>query len=146
MDIRRVLRVLDRTGRDARGFTLLEVMVVLVIMGLIVGTVSVAVFSQLEKAKRREAIVQIGAIGQALDQYRLDNGQYPGTAEGLEALVSKGEGGGDCYLKGCRLPKDPWNNDYVYISPGQHGGGYDLESYGADGADGGDEDIESWNI
>ena len=145
MNIRRTLKALGRARRASRGFTLLEVMVVLVIMGLIVGTVSVAVFSQLEKAKIRNSIVQIRAIEQALDQYRLDNGQYPGTAEGLESLVSKSEGD-SCYLKGCRLPKDPWNNDYVYISPGQHGEGYDLESYGKDGADGGEEDIESWNL
>jgi len=145
MNIRRVLRWGRVAGRGARGFTLLEVMVVLVIMGLIVGTVSVAVFGQLEKAKRREAGVQMKAIEQALDAYRLDHGGYPNTAEGLEALVNKGADG-ECYLKGCRLPKDPWTNDYVYISPGQHGEGYDLESYGADGADGGDEDIESWNL
>jgi len=145
MNPTRLVRVLRASGRSARGFTLLEVMVVLVIIGLIVGTVGVAVFGQLERANRRQAGVQIKAIEQALDAYRLDNGQYPGTAEGLEALVNRSEGG-ECYLKGCKVPKDPWDNDYVYISPGQHGEGYDLESYGKDGADGGEEDVESWNL
>ncbi|NOZ88140.1 MAG: type II secretion system major pseudopilin GspG [Deltaproteobacteria bacterium] len=141
----RKLTAVLRAYRRTNGFTLLEVMVVLVILGLIVGTVSVAVFSQLEKAKRREAVLQIRAIEQALDAYRLDNGKYPSTADGLDALTTKNDSG-ECYLKGCKLPKDPWGNDYVYISPGQHGGGYDIESYGSDGADGGEKDIESWNM
>lgn len=125
------------------GMTLLEIMVVIVIMGLIAGLVGVAVIDQLDEAKKRTAKTQIADFGQALDLYKLDFGAYPTTSEGLGVLVSPGNNKKP-YMKS--TPKDPWSHDYVYISPGSHNAGsYDLQSYGADGADGGGDDINNWD-
>jgi general secretion pathway protein G len=119
------------------GFTLIELLVVMVIIGLLAALVVPKFFGHVDKAMQQDAQAQIELLGQALDLYRLENYKYPSTDENLLAIAS--------YLKK-EIPKDPWGNDYVYISPGEHGD-YDLISYGADNAEGGEEnnrDIVSW--
>ena len=135
----------------ARGFTLIEVMVVIVILGVLAALVVPRVLSRPDEARAVAAKQDINVIGQALKLYRLDNQRYPSAEQGLNALVSKPEtapvptnwkpGG---YLE--RLPKDPWGNPYVYVNPGLHGE-IDVLSLGADGKPGGeglDADIGSW--
>ncbi len=130
------------------GFTLLELLVVIVIIGLLAGYVGPKYFSQVGKSEVKVARAQIEAFGKALDQYRLDTGHYPSTAQGLAALTAKpaGETKWDGpYLKKT-VPADPWGNAYQYRQPGQHGE-YDLISFGRDGragGDGEDADITSW--
>jgi general secretion pathway protein G len=119
------------------GFTLIELLVVMVIIGLLAALVVPKFFGHVDKAMQQDAQAQIELLGQALDLYRLENHKYPSTDESLLAIAS--------YLKK-EIPKDPWGNDYVYISPGEHGD-YDLISYGADNVEGGEEnnrDIVSW--
>lgn len=132
----------------ARGFTLLELLVVMVIIGLLAGIVAPQYFAQIGKSNSKVARAQIESFGQALDQYRLDVGQYPTSEQGLLALrtapqqVARWQGP---YLKR-DIPDDPWGRAYQYKRPGQHGE-YDLVSLGADGQPGGDgenADIVSW--
>ncbi len=126
------------------GMTLLEIMVVIIIIGLVSGLVGVAVFEQLDAAKEDTARTQIANISQALDLYRLKIGKYPGTSEGLNALTNPPNNARPFMDN---VPKDPWGNDYVYTFPGSHNkGGFDLESYGSDGQDGGEMDIENWSM
>ena len=137
------------------GFTLIELMVVMVILGILAGLIVPRIMDRPEEARRTKAAVQIQSIEQALKLYKLDNGQYPTTEQGLLALVEppatgalakKWRTGG--YLEKGKVPKDPWDNDFVYISPGLHGD-YDLSSYGADnqaGGEGKDADINSWDL
>jgi general secretion pathway protein G len=134
--------------RGSRGFTLLELLVVMVIIGLLAGIVAPQYFAQIGKSNAKVARAQIESFGQALDQYRLDVGQYPTTEQGLLALrtapqqVARWQGP---YLKR-DIPDDPWGRAYVYKRPGQHGE-YDLVSLGADGQPGGDgeaADVVSW--
>lgn len=134
-------------GCKRNGFTLVELLVVMVILGLLAALVVPRYVAKEKKGKVQAARVQIELLGQALDQFRLDTGRYPTTAEGLNALVTNpGIPGWDGpYLKK-GVPLDPWGRPYIYISPGQHGD-YDLLSYGADGAPGGEgenQDITSW--
>jgi general secretion pathway protein G len=130
------------------GFTLLELLVVIVIIGLLAGYVGPKYFNQIGKSEVKVAKAQIEAFDKALDQYRLDTGHYPSTSQGLSALMTKpsGEAKWDGpYLKKA-LPPDPWGNAYQYRQPGQHGD-YDLSSYGRDGkagGDGEDADITNW--
>jgi len=132
----------------ASGFTLLELLVVMVIIGLLASIVAPQYFSQLGKSNTKVARAQIESFGQALDQYRLDVGHYPTTEQGLAALRAAPSGVAQWhgpYLKR-DIPNDPWNHPYQYVSPGQHGD-YDLVSYGADGQPGGDGeavDVTSW--
>ena len=122
----------------SKGFTLIELMVVMVIIGLLAATVVPKFFGQVDKAMQQDAQAQIELVGQALDLYRLEKHKYPTSDEGLDAIKS--------YLKKS-IPKDPWGNDLIYESPGKEGRGYDLISYGADNAEGGegtDLDIVSW--
>lgn len=132
----------------AKGFTLLELLVVIVIIGLLAGYVGPKYFSQIGKSEVKVAHAQIDAFDKALDQYRLDTGHYPSTSQGLGALMSKptNEPKWDGpYLKKA-LPADPWGNAYQYRQPGQHGE-FDLYSYGRDGKTGGDgedADISNW--
>jgi len=130
----------DNRRRRQAGFTLIELLVVIIILGLLSALVAPKFFGKVDKAKLKAAKTQIELFGSALDEFRLDNGRYPTTAEGLESLRSKGP-----YLPK-QIPLDPWGKNYVYTSPGEHGP-YDLISYAADGTAGGDandRDIVSW--
>ena len=139
--------------RGQRGFTLLEVMVVVVILGILAALVVPKIISRPDEARVVAARQDIATLMQALKLYRLDNLRYPTTEQGLQALVTKPatapippnwKAGG--YLE--RLPKDPWSNPYQYLNPGLHGE-IDVFSLGADGAAGGegiDADIGSWNL
>ncbi|MGK9067017.1 type II secretion system major pseudopilin GspG [Stutzerimonas chloritidismutans] len=139
--------------RKQSGFTLIEIMVVVVILGILAALVVPQVMNRPDQAKVTVAKGDIKAIGAALDMYKLDNYAYPSTQQGLDALVEKPSGNPqpknwnrDGYLK--RVPKDPWGNDYQYLSPGTQGQ-YDLYSYGADGKQGGSDlnaDIGNWDL
>ncbi|MCA9483128.1 MAG: type II secretion system major pseudopilin GspG [Nitrospina sp.] len=123
--------------RNERGFTLLELIVVIIIVALMASMVAPKFFGYADQARQTDAQAQIELLGQALDLYRLEKGKYPSTEDGLAAIKT--------YLKK-EIPKDPWGNEYRYESPGQHGD-YDLVSYGADNTEGGqgnDADIVSW--
>jgi general secretion pathway protein G len=141
--------------RDTRGFTLIEIMVVIVILALLAALVGPKLIGRSDDAKIADAKVQIRNLETALKLYKLDSGVFPSTDQGLSSLITKPTTGvipknykAEGYLESKNLPKDPWGSDYVYLSPGEHGD-YDLCSYGADGAKGGDgksADICSWNI
>jgi general secretion pathway protein G len=131
------------------GFTLLELLVVLGIIAMLAGLVGPQVMKHMGEAKVKAAKVQIEDLSQTMDMYKLDVGSYPTSEQGLNALV---ENPGDVqrwngpYLKKAKIPVDPWNNEYRYISPGEHGK-FDIVSLGADGKEGGegeDRDIVSW--
>ncbi|MGB3400436.1 MAG: type II secretion system major pseudopilin GspG [Candidatus Deferrimicrobiaceae bacterium] len=138
--------------RGRAGFTLLEIMVVIVILGLLAALVVPKLIGRTEEAKRTQTRIQIKNLEQALQLFKLDNGFYPSTEQGIEALVRAPEVGRvpKNYRKGGyldRVPKDPWGNVYVYVSPGTQGD-YDISSYGADSVAGGedeDADINSWD-
>jgi general secretion pathway protein G len=138
-----------RHSRQA-GFTLIEMMVVMVIIGLLMALVGPRFIRQEEKARVRAARAQIELLGTALDTFRLDIGRYPTSQEGLGALMQRPFGldrWDGPYLKKSAVPKDPWDRPYYYRSPGEAGRAYDLLSYGADGAPGGDgdnRDVASW--
>ncbi len=142
--------------KSQKGFTLIEIMVVVIILGLLAGLVLPRIMGQEEKAKVEAAKVQIRSLEGALDAYKLDNGFYPTTDQGLDALIKKPEAGRiparwreGGYLKPARIPKDPWGKDFVYLSPGNEGRDYDIVSYGPDnesGGEGANADIESWKI
>ncbi len=132
------------------GFTLIELMIVVVILGVLATIVMPRILNRPEQARRTKAKIDIRNIQSALALFKTDTGRFPTTSEGLQALVSdpgiKGYNS-DGYLD--KVPLDPWGNRYVYISPGVRSRDYDLESYGKDGEDGGsgdDADIESWNL
>ena len=133
-----------------RGFTLLEIMVVIVILGILASLVVPNLMGNKEKADRQKVVSDITALENALDMYKLDNSLYPNTEQGLEALVTKPTSQpeprnyrDDGYIK--RLPKDPWGNDYQLVSPGEHGK-IDVFSMGLDGEAGTDDDIGNWNL
>lgn len=144
-----------KTMKDSRGFTLIELMVVIVILSLLAVLVGPKIIGRSDDAKVADAKVQIRNIETALKLYKLDSGNFPSTEQGLQALVAKPTTGkipnnykSEGYLENKNVPKDPWGNDYIYLSPGEHGD-YDLSSYGADGARGGEgknADIESWSM
>jgi general secretion pathway protein G len=137
-----------RFDRNNLGFTLVELLVVMAIIALLAALVAPKVFPKLGKGKTAATKAQIELLGQALDQYRLDVGHYPTTAQGLQALITnpgeqKWEGP---YLTKNVIPKDSWDRAYNYSCPGTHGE-YDIWSFGRDGAQGGegeDQDVMSW--
>ena len=135
--------------RGERGFTLVEILVVITIIGLIMGLVGPRVLNYLTESKAKAAKIQIESFASALDLFFLDSGRYPSGSEGLTALVQRPgsiSGWNGPYLKGGLVPADPWGNPYIYRSPGQRGA-YDLVSFGADGQEGGTGtagDITSW--
>ncbi len=132
-----------------RGFTLVEMLVVITIIALIMALVGPRVLNYLTDAKIKTAKIQIASFENALDLYYLDANHYPTTSEGLRALIERPSGivtWSGPYLKGNVVPNDPWGKPFVYRSPGEHGV-YDIISYGADGQEGGtgpEADIASW--
>jgi len=139
---------------NKRGFTLIEIMVVIVILALLAALVAPKLMGRTDDAKIGTTKTQIKQIETALKLYKLDNGVFPGTEQSLNALITKPtigvipknykEGG---YLESKQMPKDGWGNDFIYVSPGEHGD-YDLASYGADSVKGGEgknSDINSWD-
>ncbi len=146
-----------QTGRPRNecGFTLIELMVVLVIIGLLAGLIGPRIVGRTDEARRTKTEVQIQNFITALQLYKIDNGMYPSTEQGLQALVEaptvgnlprKWRDGG--YLEKTKVPQDAWGNDYIYLSPGLHGD-FDIMSYGPDGEPGGEgdnQDITNWEI
>lgn len=139
-----------RGSRPQEGFTLLELLVVMVVLGLLVSIVGPKYFGQLGKSEAKAAQAQIAALGKALDMYRLDVGRYPAAEQGLAALnaapANEAKWKGPYLQKA--VPLDPWGRPYVYKSPGEHGD-YDLVSLGKDGSPGGNDenaDIGSWQL
>jgi len=138
-----------------RGFTLIELMVVIIILGILAVYVAPKIMSRPGEARQVKARLDIQNIENALKLYKLDNGSYPSTEQGLLALVEKPETGtvpkkwkSGGYLEKGKVPKDPWGNEFIYLSPGLKGD-FDLISYGLDGAPGGEEehkDINNWEI
>jgi general secretion pathway protein G len=139
---------------DRRAFTLIEIMVVIVILGILAMYVAPKLMGRPEEAKQVRAKMDIAALETALKLYKLDSGVYPGTEQGLQALVQRPEAGvipkkwrQGGYLEKGKVPKDPWGNDYVYLSPGLKGD-FDIICYGADGVPGGEnenKDINNWD-
>jgi len=146
---------MKRYLRSNSGFTLIEIMVVIVILALLAALVGPKIIGRSDDAKIADVKVQIRNLETALKLYKLDSGAYPSTEQGLSALITKPTTGiipknykAEGYLESKTLPKDPWSNEYIYLSPGEHGD-YDLCSFGSDGAKGGEgkaADICSWNI
>lgn len=140
-------RVANRAA--VRGMTLIEILVVLVLIGVVLGIVGGNFLGKGEKAKADAAKIEIGQIGQTLDLYKLEVGRYPSTQEGLQALISAPAGVSNWngpYWKKQAVPKDPWGNEYRYAAPGPNNTPYEVSSYGADGKEGGegpDRDITS---
>lgn len=144
----------NRTCINNNGFTLIELMVVIVILGILAVYLAPKIMGEPEKAKQTKAKIDIQALETALKMYKLDNGHYPATSQGLQALVTAPSGGPSAknwreggYLEKSKLSKDPWGNAYVYLSPGVHGD-FDIISYGADGEPGGtgkNKDINNWD-
>ncbi len=151
---RKQLSVFRNKGCQS-GFTLIELLVVLVIIGILAGYIGPKIMGHPEEAKRTKANLQIQAMDTALKMYKLDNGMYPSTEQGLQALVEppatgklppKWREGG--YLEKGKVPLDPWGNNFVYLSPGLNGD-FDLTSYGNDGEAGGEgdgKDINNWEV
>lgn len=145
------MKDLDRrhARQNQSGFTLIELLVVLAIIGLLAGLVGPQVMKHLGESKTKTARLQIEELSSAIDMYRLDAGRYPTSDEGLVALIeapSSAKYWNGPYLRKKKMPVDPWNNPYHYVSPGQHGK-FDVFSLGADNAEGGDgedQDIKSW--
>jgi general secretion pathway protein G len=139
-----------------KGFTLLEILIVITILGILAGVVAVKVMDRPGEARTTRAIMEIETLEKALKLYKMDSGIYPSTDQGLKALVSKPtvgrvpekwrDGG---YLEKGALPKDPWGREYLYMSPGVHLPEFDLWSYGADGEEGGEKenaDVTNWAV
>ena len=139
---------------DEKGFTLIELLIVVVIIGILVAVVGPKIMERPEQARQVKAVIQIQNFESALKLFYLDNGFYPSTEQGLDALVaqpsigretSKWREGG--YLEKSKVPLDPWRNEYLYISPGIHNKQYDIMCLGRDGEEGGqgyDADVKSW--
>jgi general secretion pathway protein G len=137
------------------GFTLIEILVVMVILGILAGLIVPRIMGKPEEARRTKAALQIRSIESALKMYKLDNGVYPSTEQGLDALVMKPETGivpkkwrDGGYLESPKVPLDPWGNPFVYVCPGEHGD-FDISSYARDGEKGGEgdnADINNWEI
>ena len=139
-----------QTVKIRQGFTLIELMIVIVILGILATLVMPKILNKPEKARRTKAQVDIKNIETALSLFHSDTGRFPTTSENLEALVKDPGITGydpDGYLN--EVPTDPWGKKYIYLYPSLHGKDYDLESFGADGEDGGsgkNADIENWNL
>ena len=137
------------------GFTLIELMIVIVILGFLIGVVAPRIMDKPGKAKQIRAKMDMASLESALKFYKLDNGVYPDTEQGLQALVEVPETGilpkkwrKGGYLEKNKVPHDPWGYPYIYLCPGAHGD-FDLVSYGADGIPGGEDenkDVNNWEM
>lgn len=146
----------EKNNHRMDGFTLIEIMVVVMIIGMLATMVGVRVMDSFEKAKRKATAGQIRNLMTALDTYYMDNSRYPSTGQGLKALVAKPSGSpspknypANGYLSTSEVPLDPWDNEYIYFSPGSNGEPYTIQSYGKDltqGGEGDNADIESWDL
>ena len=141
---------MNSDAHKQRGFTLLEMMVVLVILGILASLVVPSLMGNKDKADHQKAVSDIVALENALDMYKLDNYRYPLTAQGLKALVENPTASpipenynANGYIK--RLPQDPWGNEYLLVSPGEHGD-YDILCAGQDGEPGTADDITNWEL
>lgn len=145
----------EMTNRE-KGFTLLEILIVITILGILASLIAIRVMDRPGEARAMKAQIEINTLENALKLFKLDNAFYPSTDQGLQALVEEPttgripgkwrEGG---YLEKGVVPKDPWGNDYIYLSPGVQNRDFDLWSYGADGEEGGegeDADITNWTV
>ena len=147
--------MVSEVKQDNRGFTLIELMVVIIILGILAMYVGPKLMGKPGEAKQVKARMDISSLETSLKIYKLDSGSYPSTEQGLQALVEKPETGvvprkwkKGGYLEKGKVPKDPWGNDYIYLSPGLKGD-FDIISYGADGAPGGEDenqDVNNWEI
>ncbi len=147
-------RIISLGGRG--GFTLIELMVVIVILGVLAGLIIPRIMGRPEEARRMKARIQIESIETALKLFQLDTGDYPTTEQGLQALVEAPSVGALAkrwrkggYLEKGKVPKDPWDNEFVYLSPGANNVDFDLMSYAKDGQPGGEDenaDITSWEL
>ena len=145
----------SRADTRQRGFTLLEIIVVVFILSILVALVAPRIIGRTDDARIADARLQMKNFETALKLYRLDNGFYPDTQQGLETLVEKPTTGripakypAGGYLEKKKIPPDPWGNPYIYVCPGLHGD-FDIISYGADGKEGGegkDADINNWDL
>ncbi|MCK5306432.1 MAG: type II secretion system major pseudopilin GspG [Candidatus Omnitrophica bacterium] len=134
-------------GKTEKGFTLIELMLVVIIIGILASVVFPRFVGRTEQACRAAAKLQIKNISLALETFEMDNGRFPTTEEGLQALRANPGNTRDWrgpYLKE-KVPADPWKNPYIYLYPGLHGD-YDIKSYGSDGSEEGGDDIESWSL
>ena len=141
-------KVTDFKKCSESGFTLIELMVVIVILGILAGLIVPNIMDNPDRAKQAKAKVQIENFKTSLYLFKLDSGNYPTTEQGLQALVDPPANGNTKKNYIDKIPKDPWKNDYLYLSPGIHGD-FDIICYGADGVPEGDEknkDIKSWEI
>jgi general secretion pathway protein G len=137
------------------GFTLIELMVVIIILGVLAGMIIPRAMGRPDEARQAKAKIQIESFESALKLYKLDNGNYPATEQGLKALVEAPTAGNlpknwrqGGYLEKGKVPKDPWGNEFIYVSPGSHGD-FDLSCLGKDGEAGGegvDKDINNWEL
>ena len=147
--------MLQKLRYDNRGFTLIELMVVIIILGVLAMYVAPKIMGRPGEARQVKARLDIQNLETALKLYKLDTGRYPTTDQGLQALVEKPETGNvpkkwkdGGYLEKSRVPKDPWGNEFIYLSPGLKGD-FDIISYGLDGVPGGEKenmDINNWEI
>ena len=146
---------ITRGIHNNRGFSLIELMVVIIILGILAMYIGPKLMGRTDQAKEVQARVQIEGLETALKLYKLDNGVYPSTEQGLQALIEPPDAGTvpknwrqGGYLEKSKLPTDPWGNEFVYLSPGTQGD-YDITSYGADGVPGGEnenKDINNWEL
>ncbi|MBW2583430.1 MAG: type II secretion system major pseudopilin GspG [Deltaproteobacteria bacterium] len=147
--------MLQKLRYDTRGFTLIELMVVIIILGILAMWVAPKIMGRPGEARQVKALLDIQNLETALKLYKLDTGMYPTTGQSLQALVEKPETGNvpkkwkdGGYLEKSRVPKDPWGNEFIYLSPGLKGD-FDIISYGLDGVPGGEKenkDINNWEI
>ena len=146
---------IHRGINNNRGFSLIELMVVIIILGILAMYIGPKLMGRTDQAKEVQTRVQIEGLETALKLYKLDNGVYPTTEQGLQALIEAPDAGTipqnwrkGGYLEKGKIPKDPWGNEFVYLSPGTQGD-YDITSYGADGVPGGEnenKDINNWEL